>query len=361
MGNAKVIPKSSVPTQPAYTASDKKLGTPLLNCPTQKDNKPDDNIQRIISARFIDDSGNLIKEITTEKEIILEVVTQNMVGETCVAPLSLQGGKFWLEEVEITETDLISIKVQSNTEKVKLKIHDQPPPNSGATNSGGNSERNSTDKNPGHYYLNDGTFVESISQSNDVYVDGEILESITHDHFVTQAATIYGESSAYRASQVTDELKNEMKAIAVVHQKNKIAYGKESKKAKEYLDLTPKARSNSNFKKAATEAIIYAIKGGIDLSNGATMWDGEEQALFDVDDCHVPLNNKTIELHMNTMGWFISDALYEQWKKNIGESRFKAPKEKAAVQTAPKYNRGRKRLTATAVFGRTIFWHKINP
>lgn len=58
------------------------------------------------------------------------------------------------------------------------------------------------------------------------------------------------------------------------------------------------------------------------------------------------------ELHMNTMGWTISDTHYEKWKNNIGK-RFKAPKVKKAVVGD---NKGQTRLVSTAVYCYTIFW-----
>ena len=58
------------------------------------------------------------------------------------------------------------------------------------------------------------------------------------------------------------------------------------------------------------------------------------------------------ELHMNTMGWKISDEHYSLWKANVGE-RFKAPQEKKAVAGKLKGEMG---LRSTAVYCRTIFW-----
>ena len=56
------------------------------------------------------------------------------------------------------------------------------------------------------------------------------------------------------------------------------------------------------------------------------------------------------ELHMNTMGWKISDEHYSLWKANVG-GRFKAPQEKKAVAGKLKGEMG---LRSTAVYCRTI-------
>lgn len=44
---------------------------------------------------------------------------------------------------------------------------------------------------------------------------------IGHKEFLAKAATVYGESSAYRENGISSELKNEMFAIATVHESNK--------------------------------------------------------------------------------------------------------------------------------------------
>ena len=178
--------------------------------------------------------------------------------------------------------------------------------------------------------------------------------SISHTEFREQAATIYGESSAYKMSTVTDDLKKEMFSIAYVHLNNKTAYGISSNKAKEYLKLTPSAINKSAFKTTANAAIINAQTGGFDYSFGASMWDGREQSLFPASDNRG--STGTWELHMNTMGWSISDNHYQTWKTNVGSS-FLAPQQKAAPANFGNYkNMGLMRLKSTAVYGETIFW-----
>jgi RHS repeat-associated protein len=181
---------------------------------------------------------------------------------------------------------------------------------------------------------------------------------ITHTEFRKQAATVYAESSAYKMNTVTDDLKKEMFAIASVHQKNSLAFGVDNNKAIEYLSLTPSTINSSKFKTTANAAIINALSGGFDYSYGATMWDGAEQGLFPEtnNDKSVFHKGKSFELHMNTMGWNISDDHFKTWKSNVGSS-FIAPQQKAAPSNYGSYqNKGMMRLQSTAVYGETIFW-----
>lgn len=157
---------------------------------------------------------------------------------------------------------------------------------------------------------------------------------------------------------VTDDLKKEMFSIASVHLRNDKAYGASSDKAKEYLSLSPSQINNSKFKTTANAAVINAHTGGPDYSFGATNWDGREQGLFPASNNNrsVLYNGKKFELHMNTMGWSISDQHYKTWKANIGNS-FKAPQQKAAPANFGGYkNKGLMILRSTAVYGETIFW-----
>ena len=177
---------------------------------------------------------------------------------------------------------------------------------------------------------------------------------VTHTEFRKQSSTVYAESSAYKLNTVTTDLENEMFAIASVHQKNSLAYGADAPKAKEYLALTPQEVNKSKFKTTANAAVINALTGGFDYSYGATMWDGKEQALFDKKDDRK--SDGKWELHMNTMGWSISDSHYKLWKDNIGPT-FKAPQKKVSPANLGNYkNKGKIRLQSAAVYGETIFW-----
>lgn len=226
----------------------------------------------------------------------------------------------------------------------------------------------------GDYYDSDGSHLGNDEIDDDkVYTASSVTKNdkgvvtsaegstdlgITHTEFRKQASTVYGESSAYKLSTVTDDLKKEMFAIASVHQKNSLAFGANSSKAKEYLALTPSQINSSKFKTTANAAVINALTGGFDYSYGATMWDGAEQGLFPAtnNDRSVKYKGGSFELHMNTMGWDISDSHYKTWKSNIG-SGFQAPQQKAAPENFGNYqNKGLMRLQSTAVYGETIFW-----
>ena len=225
----------------------------------------------------------------------------------------------------------------------------------------------------GDYYNSDGIHLGSDGNNdNMVYLASSVTKNkegvitnaegarnlgITHTEFRKQASTVYGESSAYKMSSVTDDLKKEMFSIASVHQKNRLAYGASSVKAKEYLSMTPSKINENKFKTTANAAVINALIGGFDYSFGATMWDGREQALFPESENRSSIGK--FELHMNTMGWKISDSHFKTWKTNVGPS-FVAPQQKASPANFGNYqNKGLIRLQSTAVYGETIFW-KIN-
>ena len=215
----------------------------------------------------------------------------------------------------------------------------------------------------GDYYTRDGKWVGRDKwNDNKVYIcdgkddKGNFLNAqelkITHSAFRKKAATVYGESSAYRYSgnTIPDDLKYEMYAIASVLERNGKAYGANSQKAKDFLNKTPEKNNRNNFRVTANAAVINALLGGFDYSYGATQWDGAEQALYPVteDDGH----KDGYELHINTMGWKITDEHYRKWSDNIGDG-FKAPQEKKAT-VGP--NKGKIRLRSTAVYNGTIFW-----
>jgi RHS repeat-associated protein len=223
---------------------------------------------------------------------------------------------------------------------------------------------------PGDFYGNNGKHLGSDGiNDNKVYradsveknKDGLVTSAknstdlgITHTEFRKQASTVYAESSAYKSNSVTDDLKKEMFAIASVHQKNSLAFGANSDKAMEYLASTPSTINKSEFKTTANASVINALTGGFDYSNGATMWDGREQALFQASDNR--RSTGKFELHMNTMGWNITDSNFKTWKTNVG-SAFQAPQQKVAPANFGNYqNKGMMRLQSTAVYGETIFW-----
>ncbi|WGE85915.1 hypothetical protein [Actinobacillus equuli] len=218
----------------------------------------------------------------------------------------------------------------------------------------------------GHYHSH---LTKGIGNINDVYVYLDIKDNKyisikklpvkDHSDFIIKASTIYGESSAFRASKVTqDELKKEMYSIASVHQKNKKAYGISSNQAKIFRSKSNQDRNNTAMQ-FAIAALINALNNGPDHSNGADMWDGMEQALFPSRDDR--RSTGRFELHMNTMGWDIYDDHYEKWKNSVdtilGKGKFLAPQKKAAPENYGNYkNKGKMRLKSKAVYCGTIFW-----
>lgn len=220
----------------------------------------------------------------------------------------------------------------------------------------------------GYYYNVDTGFYEGKITSgkgdlNDVYTctskvsdqefnDVKKVSIQNHAQFVKKASTAYGESSAYKSGN-TDELKYEIFAIAFVHEKNHKAFGVNSEQAQKFRSKTPEARNNTKMQ-LAIAGVINALYKGRDYSNGADMWDGIEQAQFHASDTRK--STGVFELHMNTMGWTISDEHYEKWKKAVGKS-FVAPQHRPAPDNYGSYkNKGKMRLKSTAVYNGTIFW-----
>ena len=183
--------------------------------------------------------------------------------------------------------------------------------------------------------------------------DAQLLP-ISHDNLTIQAATVYGESSA--SYGIVD--REEMFAIASVHQRNKIAYGANSPAASRYRKTLPSQRSNSM--NIATAAVINAVIGGIDYSYGADQWDGAEQAMIPAADMKKPSNGRFM-YKMNVMGWHMQDEHYSSWKQAVenkfGTNRFTVPQtQKARFNYGGMHNAGRIRLNSTAQYGLTMFW-----
>ena len=233
---------------------------------------------------------------------------------------------------------------------------------------------NEEDNPNGYYYeANSGYYhnhlTEGTGSINDVYIYIDFKEDKyigikklpikDHNEFITKSSTIYGESSAFRSAKVSqDELKKEMYAIASVLQKNKEAYGVSSKLAKLFRSKSCSDRNNTNMQ-FAIAALINALNNGHDYSNGADMWDGMEQAMYPSSDNR--RSTGRFELHMNTMGWDISQEHYEKWKSSVnsllGQGKFLAPQKKAAPDNYGNYkNKEKMRLKSTAVYNGTIFW-----
>ena len=219
----------------------------------------------------------------------------------------------------------------------------------------------------GHYYQNDGTYLGTDGiQDDKVYVADGVTDniavnakelSVSHTEFQKQAATVYGESSV--GWGITN--KEEMFAIASTHQKNKIAYGANNNAANTFTNTALSNRTGAMA--TANAAVINAITGGFDYSNGASQWDGQDQA-------RIPAGNKDlassggIQYKMNVMGWKISDSHYSSWKTAInnkfGEGSFTAPQSKTALYDySGMSNKGKTRLESTAQYGLTIFWKEL--
>ncbi|MDR2237054.1 MAG: DUF4280 domain-containing protein [Chryseobacterium sp.] len=236
------------------------------------------------------------------------------------------------------------------------------------------------------YYTKEGLYLGGIEKSAKIYIatqeeydkvkadkkwsginiEKSLLKekeaAITNEKFVEKASTIYGESSAYRGNiEMEAELESEMLAIACVHKINKVAYGVNSKQAVLFRN-TKIAERNETKKQLAVAAIIRSLTTDEDPSNGATMWDGAEQAAFPASDDRYSTGK--FEIHMNTMGWTISDAHHTKWQTGVERlgATFNAPKEKYTPGKNPnnKYaTEGTIALESRAVFLGTIFWKEL--
>jgi hypothetical protein len=236
------------------------------------------------------------------------------------------------------------------------------------------------------YYTKDGYYLGGLENSAKIYLSNqeeydkakkdkkwslinnesgllkEKEKNILHKKFVEKASTIYGESSAYRNNiGIEKELELEMLAIASVHKINKVAYGISSKQAILFRN-TKIAKRNNTKMQLALSAIIRSLTTNEDPSNGATMWDGAEQAAFSIEDDR--FSTGKFEIHMNTMGWSISEAHHSAWEKGVERlgASFNAPKEKYTPGKNPnnKYSTMNTiALESRAVYLGTIFWKEL--
>lgn len=226
----------------------------------------------------------------------------------------------------------------------------------------------------GEYLRND----QKTSNNNSVFLGEKDdkggfknLQHLTDNHtkFILKASTVYGESSAYK-SNMTEDLKKEMFAIASVLERNSIAYGENSELAQKFRSTSKEKRNGTKMQYAIAAEINVLIKG-FDYSYGANAWDGQEQALFNSEDYR--FSTGKFELHKNTLGWKISDEHYKIWSKNIGKN-FDAPQisfttyfdEKSATEFDKRFikkhknhKEGRINLKSTAVYNQTIFWKTL--
>ena len=213
------------------------------------------------------------------------------------------------------------------------------------------------------HYTQNGEFVErDDKETKYVFVGDNQLEykgqPITGDKFNKMASTIYAESSI--GYGIADP--KEMCAIASVYLRNNLAFGQGAPLAKQFR-ATP-LENQSNNMQMANGALINALQNGVDYSNGATQWDGAEQAMVPKDYLDKPSNGKGIMYKMNTMGWKMTDDNYQSWKKAInnkfGSGKFNVPQTKEATSNyGGMHNKGKIRLQSTAQYGLTIFWKEL--
>lgn len=211
------------------------------------------------------------------------------------------------------------------------------------------------------YYTEDGKFVKrDDNNTNYVFVEETQLmingSPISSNDFQNKASTIYAESSI--GYGIADS--HEMYAIASVYLRNNKAFGQTSPLAKKFQSTALDEQTDGM--QMANAALINALQGGHDYSNGATQWDGAEQAMVPSKYMDEPSNGRFM-YKMNTMGWSMTDDNYSSWKNSIeskfGEGKFTVPQEKYATSNyGGMKNKGRIRLQSTAQYGLTIFWRE---
>lgn len=218
-----------------------------------------------------------------------------------------------------------------------------------------------------YWYTEDGIYVGTDGKDdNKVYVAerasgskkfvyGKVRElGVGHDEFKKKAATVYGESSVGFGI----ESKEEMFAIASVHEKNDIAYGANSELAKSFSQTSLEEQTETM--QIANAAVINAVSGGVDYSNGADQWDGAEQGMVSKANMD-KASNGSFMYKMNTMGWNIQNDHYDSWgtaiNNKFGKGSFTVPQVKSATANYKGMkNKGKTRLSSTAQYGLTIFW-----
>ena len=209
------------------------------------------------------------------------------------------------------------------------------------------------------YYSKNGHFLfQDKKTTNFIYVDDKKLmyknRAVTYDQFIKLSSTVYAESSVVYG--ITN--REEMYAIASVHLRNSKAYGANNVQAKRMrnTDLS----NLTETMEMANAAVINALQGGHDYSNGADQWDGAEQAMVKKEYQNKPSDGR-IMYKMNTMGWSMNIIHYNSWKSAIerkfGMNKFTVPRIKRATSNYKgMFNKNKIRLHSTAQYGLTIFW-----
>jgi len=120
--SANLIHKKNINKEPNYNAKDENLGLIVQLCPNNKTEEITE--QKIKKIYYTDLNGSPLDNITNEveKEILLIVESENMVGEEIVIDLSGNYGDFIYNDELVTEEKVLKLLVNSNEEKIKLKV-----------------------------------------------------------------------------------------------------------------------------------------------------------------------------------------------------------------------------------------------
>ncbi len=180
--------------------------------------------------------------------------------------------------------------------------------------------------------IGDKTFNASVCEAERLEVDGE---AITHDTFKGFGGLVYGESSgnkeesyaiANAVSNYVDASNGKYKLSDIATKKNTYSYAVGDNLYNNYIknDLNKK---NARY---ANGAVINALTGGKDYSNGATHWDGVDLGVNGSSHYRSRVGYTTSQDHINT------------YKNNTGYTL-------KSTGANPVYK-------STAVQGKSIFW-----
>lgn len=123
MGNANLVLKESIVKEPDFKASNQEIGETNTKCPTKEDpTVGEEKIPKINTSYYIDNKGVKLEKITHEKEIILVIETQNMVGEDIIIELPFSDGFCKFEDREVTTNHVLKVNVSGNQIKIKLDL-----------------------------------------------------------------------------------------------------------------------------------------------------------------------------------------------------------------------------------------------
>jgi hypothetical protein len=125
MGKASLIHKSTLPSEPVYNATEKKMGAPIVACPFEEENKEDVIERKIIKVHFENENGEEIQQIVLEKEVLLVLESENMAGQEVIIELPYKNNELIYQDKIVGKDDVLKLSVSSAKEKILFKVNDE--------------------------------------------------------------------------------------------------------------------------------------------------------------------------------------------------------------------------------------------